>query len=177
MTRNSWRGELVRLRAVEELDRYNDVIWFPMSPERNRDNMVELAKKRDDDSFFWIIEGPDGDTVGWFSTFDCVRRAGTFKYGIAIKHPFWGRGYGRDAVAIVLRYYFRELRYQKCTVLVYAFNERSLRFHRAMGWTEEGRLRRMVYTNGTFYDEIYFGMTKEEWDALDPPPALPDVSR
>ena len=192
MSRNVWRGAYVRLRAVEQrdreetlrateetdtdLDRFVSEIDFPISPEHDRDNLIELAKKRDDDSFFWIIEGPDSDTVGWFSTHDCVRRMGTFKYAITLKQRYWGRGYGRDAVAIVLRYYFRELRYQKCTSVVYAFNERSLRFHRAMGWTEEGRLRRMVYTNGAFYDEIYFGMTKEEWDELDPAPVLPDAS-
>lgn len=192
MNRNVWRGAYVRLRAVEQRDleetlrdseepdtelmRFEDSIGFPISPEQDRDNLIELGKKRDDDSFFWIIEGPDGETVGWFGTFDCVRRVGTFKYGIVIKQRYWGRGYGRDAVAIVLRYYFRELRYQKCTILVYAFNQRSLHFHRMMGWTEEGRLRRMVYTNGAFYDEIYFGMTKEEWDQLDPAPLLPDVA-
>jgi RimJ/RimL family protein N-acetyltransferase len=37
-----------------------------------------------------------------------------------------------------------------------------------MGFKLEGRLRRMVYTNGEFYDELYFGMTKEEFDQLYP---------
>jgi RimJ/RimL family protein N-acetyltransferase len=28
----------------------------------------------------------------------------------------------------------------------------------------EGRLRRMVYTNGALHDELYFGLTREEFD-------------
>jgi RimJ/RimL family protein N-acetyltransferase len=68
----------------------------------------------------------------------------------------------------VLRYFFRELRYQKCTVLVYSFNQQSLRLHEKLGFRFEGRLRNMVYTNGSFYDEIYFGMTSSEYDTIDP---------
>jgi hypothetical protein len=37
-----------------------------------------------------------------------------------------------------------------------------------LGFQYEGRLRRMVYTNGNFYDQIYYGMMVEEFDALDP---------
>ncbi|HEX5943871.1 MAG TPA: GNAT family protein, partial [Anaerolineales bacterium] len=67
----------------------------------------------------------------------------------------------------VLRYYFRELRYQKVTIMIYSFNERSIRLHEKLGFKLEGRLRRMVYTNGTFYDELFFGMIIEEFDQID----------
>ena len=73
---------------------------------------------------------------------------------------------------IFLRYFFRELRYQKCTALVYSFNERSIRFHEALGFKFEGRLRNMHYTNGAYFDELYFGLTRAEWDQIDPPLAL-----
>lgn len=64
------------------------------------------------------------------------------------------------------------MRYQKLTVLVYSFNERSLRFHEKFGFVFEGRVRRTVYTNGRHYDTIYVGLTCEEFDQLDPPPVL-----
>lgn len=92
-----------------------------------------------------------------------------------MKRPFWGNGYGREAVTILLRYYFRELRYQKVVALVYAFNERSANFHQKLGFQLEGQLRRMVYTNGRYYDSLYFGMTAEEFDQIDPKIQLPDI--
>lgn len=52
-------------------------------------------------------------------------------------HPHWRRGYASDAICIVLRYYFEELRYQKCTVSVYDFNESSLRLHEWLGFQVE----------------------------------------
>lgn len=67
-----------------------------------------------------------------------------------------------------MRYYFHELRYQKVTAIVYSFNGRSQRLHESLGFTLEGRLRRMAYTNGTLHDELYFGLTREEFDALYP---------
>lgn len=181
---NFWRGEKIRLRAIEqkdlddiiasteepdtELNRYEDVINFPISKESDRENLEALAKKdRADGSFFWVVEDMQGQRVGYINTFDCDQRAGTFKYALMIKRPYWSKGYAREAISIVLRYYFRELRYQKVSIMIYSFNERSIRLHEKLGFKLEGRLRRMVYTNGTFYDELFFGMIIEEFDQID----------
>ncbi len=188
---NFWRGETIRLRAIEqkdlddvlnspeepdsELERADDYIELPRSLEQQRARLEEIARReRTDESYFWMIENQEGQTVGNIATFDCNRRFGVFKYSIVLKRAFWRKGYGREAVRLILRYYFRELRYQKVTALVYSFNERSIRFHEALGFTFEGRLRRMVYTNGQFYDELYYGMTAEEFDRIDPRRDLPE---
>ena len=188
---NFWRGEKIRLRAIEEkdfdeivasteepdteLDRYEDMIHFPISKERDRANLESLAKKEGtDDYFFWVIEDLQGNTVGFINTFDYEQKSGTFKYALIIKRPYWGQGSAREAIQIVLRYYFRELRYQKVTVMIYSFNERSIRLHDKLGFKLEGRLRRMVYTNGNFYDELIYGMLVEEFDQIDKKSDLQD---
>jgi RimJ/RimL family protein N-acetyltransferase len=48
-------------------------------------------------------------------------------------------------------------------VIIYAFNERSIKLREKLGFQHEGRLRRMIYTGGEFHDEIYMGMTREEF--------------
>ena len=183
MNRNFWRGDKVQLCAVEiddlealtspeedtELDRYEDFIYFPSTKEQGRRFFEEMAKRDGkNDTFFWLIKDSEDRHVGNIGTFDCDRRVGAFKYGLRIFYPFWRRGYAREAVSIILRYYFRELRYQKATAIVYAFNERSQRLHESLGFKLEGRLRRTVYTNGQHYDEFYFGLTKEEFDERTP---------
>lgn len=189
-----WRGERIRLRAIEQKDleavtqdfgeydtaaeNFNSQIGFPSHREEDRVNFENLRKREPgDDSFYWIIENHDGETVGEISTFDCDRRVGVFKYAILIRRPYWRCGYATEAITLVRRYYFRELGYQKLTALVYSFNERSLRMHEKLGFVFEGRLRRTVYTNGRHYDTICFGMTKEEFDLLDPVAALWEESR
>jgi len=192
MSYNFWTGSKVRLRAIEqkdfdaimasneepdtELDRYEDQIHFPISREKNRDRLQALAtRERTDDTYFWIIEDFQGEKVGYFATFDCDARNGVFKYAVIILRLHWGKGYARDAIRVVFRYYFRELRYQKVVALVYSFNERSIRLHQGLGFQLEGRARRMVYTNGKFYDELTFGLTCEEFDQVDPPSCLDDI--
>jgi RimJ/RimL family protein N-acetyltransferase len=184
--RNFWRGPLVRLRPVEqkdidespaepdtENDRYIGAIDPPVTPELNREDAhADARRSGKDDYLFLVIENLEGQNVGFIHSHDIARRNGTFKYALGIQHRYWGRGYGRAAVMIFLRYFFRELRYQKCTTAVYAFNERSIRFHESIGFRFEGRLRNMVYTNGEYFDELYFGLTSAEWDQIDPPLVL-----
>ena len=184
-----WRGDRVLLRPLEqkdldadaqsattvdsEADRYQSEIDFPYSSEPDRTELEKRRKREPgDDAFFWIIENLEGENVGYINTFDCERRVGVFKYAILIRRPYWRRGYASEAIKLVARFYFRELGYQKLTALVYSFNERSLHMHEKLGFVFEGRLRRTVYTNGRHYDTIVFGMTKEEFALLDPPPTL-----
>lgn len=35
--------------------------------------------------------------------------------------------------------------------------------HKKLGFVLEGRLRRMVFTGGHYYDELIYGMTQEEF--------------
>jgi len=40
---------------------------------------------------------------------------------------------------------------------------------RKLGCVEEGRRRQMVYTQGRYYDEILFGLTRSEFEKRYPP--------
>jgi Acetyltransferases, including N-acetylases of ribosomal proteins len=181
MGNHFWSGRKIRLRAVEakdagiyfkydsdyddEADRCCDEIHFPSSYDRMVKRVETMhAGEPSNDEYMWIIENSEHIAVGNINTFDCKLRSGTFKYGLGIDRQYWGRGYAKEAIEIVLRYYFSELRYQKVTVYVYSFNERSIRLHEKMGFQQEGRIRRAVYTNGQFFDEVLYGMTKEEFD-------------
>lgn len=61
-----------------------------------------------------------------------------------------------------MRYYFEELRYQKATVHTYSFNKPSLRLHERLGFQPEGRVRRMIHTEGQYFDDLILGLTVEE---------------
>lgn len=104
--------------------------------------------------------------VGTIDVDDCDAKNGTFKYAMTVFPPYRGKGYAKDMIKTILRHYFFELRYQKATICVYSFNNPSIALHKKLKFVEEGRLRNMIYTNGKFYDEIYFGITKEEFKNL-----------
>jgi RimJ/RimL family protein N-acetyltransferase len=177
---NFWEGKLVRLRALEPADaetfyewnhdsdisRALDYVWVPSSREYQRQWAAKTAvQPPQNDAFMWAIETLDGQPVGSISSHHCDRRTGAFMYGIAVAAPFRGQGYASEAILLVLRYFFEELRYQKVTVDVYSFNEASVRLHESLGFQLEGRIRRTVYTQGQHFDQLMYGLTVEEYRA------------
>ncbi|MBA3871789.1 MAG: GNAT family N-acetyltransferase [Anaerolineae bacterium] len=179
---NIFQGKLVRLRAGEpsegiifrnsdreetESARFLYEIPFPQPRLDKRVSPAE-TKPSQGDNFPFTIETLDGQVAGAIHVHDSNPRCGTFSYGLAILPDHRRKGYAHEAIWLTVRYYFYEKRYQKCTAEVYSFNEASARLHEGLGFTLEGRLRRMVYTNGVFHDSLFYGITVEEFQAKNP---------
>jgi len=177
-----WQGTRVRLRAIEPTDWDVYFAWnqddeqtrsvssvpFPQSAEAVRQwAQQEATRKPDGDAFRFVIENETGEVVGDLTTHHCDPRAGAFSYGIVIRRAHRRCGYATEAIALVLRYYFRELRYQKATATVFSFNEVSARLHEKLGFQLEGRIRRTQFTDGALHDELIYGITAEEFAAGD----------
>lgn len=177
-----WQGKRVRLRAVEPEDwvfyfawnqddeqaRALDSVPLPGSAAYMRrwgeEKAVHQPPEGSDD-FRFAIEDESGQFVGDLSIHHTNQQAGTFSYGITIRRGYRRRGYAAEAIALALRYYFAERRYQKVTIGVFDFNTASIRLHERLGFRPEGRLRRMTYSHGQFFDEFVYGLTAEEFFA------------
>lgn len=171
-----WQGKSVALRPIRPDDAaffrnlddeyYRNVdaeVPFPLSDARLSSWLEQQQKARFDDAIRLMADNKDGETVGTIHTYQCHRRNGTFKYGVAVAPEHRGRKYASEMIIMILRYYFLQLGYQKATPHVYAFNEASVRLHEKLGFLQEGRLRNMVYMDGKYHDEIHFGMTRDEF--------------
>lgn len=96
--------------------------------------------------------------------FSCDRKNGTFDYYLAVFEPYRDKGYAKEMILMVLRFFFLELAYQKVNITVYSFNNPSMRFHEKLGFMKEGQLRNIIFTKGAYYEGICFGMTREEFE-------------
>ena len=178
---NIFEGRLARLRGVEPEDWETLYAWnqdtdteqsmyfipFPTSKEEVRQWVAKMALQRgEDDRFFFIIETLAHEVVGSISTASCDRRNGTFSYGVGVIATHRRKGYASEAIMLLLNYFFRELRYQKVTAHIYSFNEPSIHLHERLGFKREGQLRRMIYTDGRYVDDIVFGLTADEFSEL-----------
>ena len=174
---NIFEGKLVRLRAGERDDDQAFRHWDREDTDIARtlyeirfpqpiSDMQPAAdpKPHSGEDFPFVIETLDHQLVGAIYTHDCNLRCGTLSYGLAIFPPYQRKGYAADAVRLVLRFYFNERRYQKCNVEVYTYNPASIHLHERLGFTLEGRLRRMVYSGGEFHDMLVYGITREEFE-------------
>lgn len=179
---NIWRGYRVRLRGVEPEDWevlhqwLNDTevartTYFAPLPQSaayikkvTQDEALLSPLHPEKHDFRLQIEALDTHKlVGTMVTYNCVPRTGTFTYVMGIFGEHRRKGYASEATLLLLRYFFQELRYQKATIVVYSFNDASMHFHDRLGFTLEGRLRRMMYARGQYWDELYYGMTAEEF--------------
>ena len=98
------------------------------------------------------------DGVSWF-------RGDSF-VGITIgDRADWGKGYGTDAMRVILRYAFRELNLRRVTLDVFEYNPRAIRSYEKVGFVHEGRARQVLHREGQLYDLIFMGILREEWAA------------
>lgn len=172
-----WNGQKIRLRAVEPEDGRAFFDWQKETKiHRNRSNIAlptSLTLQREwaarttklplNDEFMFIIENKDHEMVGQINTHTCNRRIGHFKFAISVLKKHQRKGYASEAIQIVLKYFFEELRYQKVTSDIHSFNRDSIQLHEKFGFLKEGCVRRVIYTGGKFYDSLFYGMTCEEF--------------
>jgi RimJ/RimL family protein N-acetyltransferase len=84
--------------------------------------------------------------------------------GIGIgERAFWGKGYGSDALQVVLRYAFLELNLRRVTLNVFEYNQRAVRTYEKARFRPEGRVRQAMQREGRRYDILYMGILREEW--------------
>ena len=180
-SRYFWQGKKVRLRPMRMEDaeqHFTDSldspsrqflqlgIELPTSVELQRSSLEKYAGCKDADGvIIFAIENAEGINVGGISLHSRHEKNGLFSFGIVISREHRRKGYAEDAVWILLKYGFWERRYQKCNSACAHTNDGSIALHRKLGFIEEGRRRRELFCNGKYYDDILFGMTREEFDA------------
>lgn len=155
-----WEGKRVRLRAVEPGD---VAFFFELQGDTERNRLLDFLpppssraalegwareqsqRELEGDAFQWLIESKTGERVGSIVTHTCNSRNGTFSYALDIAAKAQRKGYAAEAVSLVLRYYFGELRYQKVHVGIQSDNDASISLHRKLSFKLEGTQRRMIF--------------------------------
>jgi RimJ/RimL family protein N-acetyltransferase len=87
---------------------------------------------------------------------------------IGIGEPaFWGKGYGSDAMCLMLRYGFTELNLHRISLTVFEQNPRGIRSYEKCGFKHEGRIREFLLRDGRRSDMLHMGILRKEWDQLE----------
>jgi RimJ/RimL family protein N-acetyltransferase len=90
----------------------------------------------------------------------------TAELGIAIfRHEDQGRGFGRDAIVLILRYAFAELGLHRVGLYVSSFNERAIALYEKLGFQHEGRTRESIRADGRRFDTVLMGILRDEFSA------------
>lgn len=127
----------------------------------------ELDSDFPEDLLFGIRTLAEDKLIG-FIAFDGINWTDRDSYvAIGIGEPdFWSKGYGSDAMRLMLRYGFNELNLHRISLTVFEQNPRGIRSYEKCGFKHEGRIRDFLLRDGKRSDMLHMGILRSEWDKL-----------
>jgi len=172
-----YMGERIYLRPIELEDEplcrqwiNNPDNWrtLEMRPPFNacrESEWIESLGKKENEYIFGIV-AKDGDrligSMGLINV-DPINRKAAF--GILIGDPeCQNKGYGTEAVGLMLRFGFEELNLNRIELHVFANNPRAICTYQKAGFVHEGCRKQAVYRNGQYHDVYNFAVLREEWE-------------
>lgn len=75
----------------------------------------------------------------------------------------WGKGYGTDALRLVLRHAFGPMELHRVELHVFDFNHRAIRSYEKAGFVQEGTRRQALFRDGRYHDILVMGVLREEF--------------
>ncbi|WP_430508223.1 GNAT family N-acetyltransferase [Rossellomorea marisflavi] len=116
---------------------------------------------------FAICLKSSDEMIGELSIFDLDeenRKAG-FRISMA-SISLTGKGYGTEAINIVLSFVFNQLKLTRLQLEVFSHNTRGIRAYEKVGFVKEGVLRQSLYYNEQYSDEIIMAILKSDYEKL-----------
>lgn len=130
----------------------------------------EVIKKwieGDDEVFFFIQAIESEQVIGEINLGGYKDRFVSAFVGISIGEPdFWSRGYGSEAMQLMLDYGFYVMNLHKISLNVFEYNKRAIRSYEKIGFKYEGVARQWLNRDGQRWDMIYMGLLQSEWFAI-----------
>jgi len=106
----------------------------------------------------------DGDFCGEINISSVQRGPFQSAYvGYWIDEQVAGRGYTPEALVVVARFAFEELRLHRVQIAIIPRNTASRRVVEKLGVREEGVALRYLEINGQWEDHVRYAITAEEW--------------
>ncbi len=176
------RGELVQLVPVEK-DRDSKVFtqWRRNSEYSrllNGDPAIQFSAKSIEKwleknelsselVYFAIRKLADQQIIGEITLDDIKPFSTNVFVGISIgEAPLWGKGFGSDAMRLILRYAFTILNVHRVSLTVFGYNQRAIRSYEKVGFHHEGKLVNWLNRDGQRWDLHFMGILKSDWEQL-----------
>ena len=174
-------GKRIRLRAVEQDDVQkfhewvNDpevtrglAMYLPLSMQDEQGWFERISKVDPHEKPFAIDikKGKAWKLIGNCGTFSISTVNRSCELGIMIGDKSeWNKGYGAEAMTLLLQHGFETLNMNRVFLRVYEDNVRAVRSYEKSGFVLEGRQRQAVYKRGKYEDVLFMSVLRSEWDS------------
>ncbi len=177
---NLFHGELVQLAANDpEADAeimeiwHRDTEFFRLAYGRVAQawslqkikRRIEHHTAEPDEPVFAIRTRADDKLIGQMGLWIMPGGADGMVWILIGERDYWGKGYGTDAMRVMLRYAFDELNLHRVSLRVFGFNQRAIRSYEKCGFAHEGVSRNALNKMGQRWDEVWMGILRSDWNA------------
>ena len=185
MNNDLFRGKIVRLAAqevqtmAEAYSKWSGDSEFwrlmdsgsvrPFSVKTTKDWIEKNQENEKPDQFSFAIRTLEDDRLIGDIGLDGIQwtHGDTF-VGIGLgEREYWGKGFGTDAMQVILRYAFTELNLHRVSLNVFGYNPRAMKSYEKAGFKFEGRMRGMLHRDGRRWDIVFMGILREEWEGME----------
>lgn len=162
------RGEKVFLRPVKYEDWQKTINWrndlefnslimshpFPVTEELEREWIKGVLEDKNDNSVYFAICSKDSEElVGITKLYQINGISRTCYFGIYIgSETNREKGFGKEAMRLVINYAFNSLNLRKMLVEVVEINQTAISLYKKLGFKKEGDLKEQFYSNGKYQD-------------------------
>ena len=163
-------GKSVRLKLSdkEELDFFVE-FWNNLNYYGDYEPIMEQMTKNEAEkrlvdtskNAYFIIQKRDGVSIGLIAYFG--QSTGSIMVGYAIKPSEQGRGYGTEALQLMVDYLFLVKEIHRVQANTDPENKASQHILEKVGFTKEGVSRKSSFVRGEWRDEYQYSILREEW--------------
>ena len=121
-------------------------------------------EKRSTDPDYHLLIFEAESTPQGFISIHLIAPGGIADWGFYAA-PDAPKGTGSQLGQAALHYAFVDSGLHKLCGQALAFNEGSIRYHRSLGFTQEGILRKQHFDGQHYYDLVCFGLLASEWQS------------
>lgn len=132
-------------------------------------NKTHRDARRDAEYHFGIENPATGQIVGMVSLRALNFVDGNAELGYWVARKYWQRGFGSEAVRLILALAFQQLQLHRVYALVAKSNTASIRLLEKSGFMREGVSREVWRHEGKLEDIYSFGLLRPEYGAAEPP--------
>jgi RimJ/RimL family protein N-acetyltransferase len=139
----------------------------PMSAAAVKKQYEKLEKQIEEqrNSFHFMIRAQADDRLigkAMINRIEWTNGNGGIRLGIGSPED-WRKGYGTQALKLLLHFAFAELNLFRVTANVAEYNEGALALFKKLGFVEEVCRRQALDKDGRRWDLIVFGLLQAEW--------------
>ena len=139
----------------------------PMSAAMIKKQYEKLEKQVEEDKnlFYFAIRAREDDRLigkAMIQWIEWSNGNGHLRLGIGAAEDRC-KGYGMQALQMLLRFSFAELNLFRVSAVVPEYNEAAIALFRKAGFTEEVRRRKALERDGRRWDMLMFGLLNDEW--------------